>query len=86
MFNFPLNSAEIDAILARHTNDEGFDYRGFLQELDPPVPSEQIYQYPKRLEELQKTNIYGKERKEMEPIIYDTEGVLELLKAQVREL
>ncbi|THD24804.1 hypothetical protein D915_004430 [Fasciola hepatica] len=83
MFNFCLKPAEIDAILARHSNDEGFDYRGFLQTLDPQVESEKVYQYPKRLEELRKTNIFGRERKEMEPIIYDTEGVLQQLKAQV---
>ncbi|VDP90274.1 unnamed protein product [Echinostoma caproni] len=83
MFNFSLSPAEIDAIVARHSNDEGFDYRGFLHALDPPPKSEDIYQYPKRLEELRKTNIFRSECKEIEPVLRDTEGALEKLKSEV---
>ncbi|CAH8602990.1 unnamed protein product [Dicrocoelium dendriticum] len=83
MFDFTLSPAGIDAILARHSNDHGFDYRGFLAELDPPPQEELEYRYLKRLEELQQTNIRGKQRREMEPVIWDSEGVLDKIKAEV---
>ncbi|CAL8102508.1 unnamed protein product [Calicophoron daubneyi] len=83
MFNFSLTGEEIDAIVARYGNDVGFEYRKFLDDLDPPTAEETEYRYPKRLESLQKVNILGKQRRELEPVIKDTEGVLEVLKADV---
>ncbi|KAA3674765.1 uncharacterized protein DEA37_0006198 [Paragonimus westermani] len=83
MFDFSISPAGIDAIIARHANDDGFDYHSFLAVLDPRSPDDIKYCYPERLEVLKKTNILGKQRKEMEPIIRDTEGVLDELKAEV---
>lgn len=83
MFDFTVSPEGIDAILARHSNDHGFDYRGFLAELEPPPKEELEYRYLKRLEELQQTNIQGKQRRETEPVIRDAEGVLDKIKAEV---
>ncbi|KER31253.1 LOW QUALITY PROTEIN: hypothetical protein T265_13008 [Opisthorchis viverrini] len=83
MFDFSISPAGIDAIIARHANDDGFDYRGFLEVLDPPSPEEIEYKYPERLKTLQMTNILGKKRLEMEPVLRDTEGVLDQIKAEV---
>lgn len=83
MFNFTISPAGEDAILARFANDSGFDYRAFLDELDPQPASKDVYRYPERLENLQITNKYGKVRKEIEPILRDAEGVIDYLKAEV---
>ncbi|GAA57475.1 folliculin [Clonorchis sinensis] len=83
MFDFSISPAGIDAIIARHANDDGFDYRGFLGVLDPPSPGEVEYKYPERLKTLQMANIIGKKRREMEPVLRDTEGVLDQIKAEV---
>ncbi|CAH8876217.1 unnamed protein product [Trichobilharzia szidati] len=83
MFGFSLSPGEIDAIIARYANDDGFNYLSFLNHLCPPTEEDNEYKYPKRLERLQKTNMLGKIRVEMEPVLRDAEGVMDKLKAEV---
>ncbi|VDQ09485.1 unnamed protein product [Trichobilharzia regenti] len=83
MFGFSLSPGEIDAIIARYANDDGFNYLSFLNHLCPPTEEDNEYKYPQRLECLQKTNILGKTRVEMEPVLRDAEGVMDKLKAEV---
>ncbi|CAH8628739.1 unnamed protein product [Heterobilharzia americana] len=83
MFGFCLSSEEIDAIISRYANDDGFNYLEFLNHLCQSTAKESEYKYPERLECLQKTNMLGKQSVEMEPVLRDAEGVMDILKAEV---
>ncbi|CAH8590233.1 unnamed protein product [Schistosoma turkestanicum] len=81
MCGFCLSPVEIDAIISRYANDDGFNYLEFLNDLGPP--KENDYKYPERLAELQRTNKLSKETVEIEPTVRDAEGIMNALKAEV---
>ncbi|KAH8865735.1 EF Hand type [Schistosoma japonicum] len=83
MCGFCLSPEEIDAIISRYTNDDGFNYLDFLTHLCSSKSEENKYMYPKRLETLQRTNVSSKEIMETESVVKDAEGIMDMLKAEV---
>ncbi|TNN07355.1 EF Hand type protein [Schistosoma japonicum] len=83
MCGFCLSPEEIDAIISRYTNDDGFNYLDFLTHLCSSKSEENEYMYPKRLETLQRTNVSSKEIMETESVVKDAEGIMDMLKAEV---
>ena len=83
MLNMHLTEEEMDIIQARYANDDGFNYFEFLANLDPQQPTE--YQYEKRLLNLREVNS-KKRTMEVEPVLKDTEAVMDKIKAQVNGL
>lgn len=79
MLDFNVDTAEMDAIDARFSNDEGFNYTAFLEDLDPPVIPEFMYQ--KRLEEIRLVN--AKETMPEMSSAKDAEAVLDKIRTQV---
>uniref|UniRef100_A0A5K4FDT6 EF-hand domain-containing protein n=1 Tax=Schistosoma mansoni TaxID=6183 RepID=A0A5K4FDT6_SCHMA len=83
MYGFCLLPAEIDAIISRYANDDGFNYLDFLNHLCPPKLEENEYKYPERLATSQRINKLSKEKTEIEPVMGDAEGIMDTLKAEV---
>ncbi|KAK4476031.1 hypothetical protein MN116_001261 [Schistosoma mekongi] len=83
MCGFCLPPEQIDAIISRHTNDDGFNYLDFLTHLCSSKSEENEYMYPKRLETLQRTNVLSNEVIETERVVKDAEGVMDMLKEEV---
>lgn len=83
MYSFCLSPAEIDAIISRYANDDGFNYLDFLNHLCPTKLKENEYKYPERLATSQRINKLSKEKTEIEPVMGDAEGIMDTLKAEV---
>ncbi|VDP36376.1 unnamed protein product [Schistosoma mattheei] len=85
MYSFCLSPAEIDAIISRYGNDDGFNYLDFLNHLCPIKLEENEYKYPERLATSQRINKLSKEKTEIEPVMGDAEGIMDTLKAEVKQ-
>lgn len=73
------NEEEMKALEAKFCNDMGFNYIAFLQDLQPYMPPD--FMYEKRLEDIRLTNTKNK-LPEVDPVV-DLEGVLMKIKTKV---
>ncbi len=81
--NFHIPKEQVDAIMAKYADDEGFFYWRFLKDVAPPSKTKLSYEYPKRIEKLREAFNKDKRQLEAEPVIRDAEGVMDYIKREV---
>lgn len=72
---------QIDALAAKYSDDDGFNYARFLSDLEPPTERAVDKDYPAALSEVFSDNANPEDGKST---FYDVTGLLEKIKREVR--
>lgn len=83
MLNFHIPDDQMDAMMAMYADDEGFCYWKFLNDIEPPSDSSLHYEYSRRISRLRELFNNDKKPHEIEPVIRDVEGVMNVVKREV---
>uniref|UniRef100_A0A5K3FLZ7 EF-hand domain-containing protein n=1 Tax=Mesocestoides corti TaxID=53468 RepID=A0A5K3FLZ7_MESCO len=80
---FHLPDDQLDAVIAKYADDYGFNYRRFLNDIDPPAEESLHYEYPKRIKRLREAFNEQQKPHESEPVVRDVVGVMDYIKREV---